>query len=184
MGTESKHCNKCGRTMKHCYYIEVCTGGISYPPYTKYYDRYHVPCYAKAKKVRKPSITSDLSNYGNLSLKYKYFHRNVDRYLFPNLVNTKDIPKLKLSKKIDDMKMKELKLELQKRDLRPNGKKAVLAERLRIFMNHTKRMQRQNKKNSEMLAIGYCAEITNKYSLIMPVYLKQIVEKYYGIIEY
>ena len=82
---------------------------------------------------------------------------------------------LRLPKRIEKLTVKELKLELMKRDVERPSKKKDLVEKLSQFMKswHVKEIR------SEYLAMGYCRRMEGpKYKMNIPEYLKQIVVNY------
>ena len=177
------------------YYIKINRKKIIYlDGMEKEYYEYHIECYAKCAKVRKPVITDGLIGYRLIRFDSE-IKSKINACLFPNLVDDEDLPYLKLSKNINDMKVKELKLELKKRDFDFTGNKADYIRALRRIMNCDEeyvenyrypwaKMKAVRKIESEKLSIGYCRESEKKYKLNIPIYLKQIVDKYYGLIQY
>lgn len=102
--------------------------------------------------------------------------------LFPDVVPWKERPFLILPKDIDAMTVKELKLELAKRDCARGGrgrrKKEDLSDALKRHLDQVDLRQRR----SNIVAIGYCRRMEGKeHKLNIPIYLKQIVVDYFGV---
>eukprot|EP01084_Bolivina_argentea_P052559 96545_1 len=133
---------------------------------------YHPCCYIKQKKVRKPPTTKDLRGYAKLSDTEK---NEIRLLLWPNSVSELIKPRLKLSKNISAMKIKDLKYELQRRDLKYNGNKSELRNRLKEYLNSN-----ECQETNQLLTIGYIRQYENKYThIIIPMYLKMILFNYY-----
>lgn len=167
------HC-AVGSRSKNEYYISCYTG------------TYHLQCYMGGAVARRVSTTSEVAGWNRCSKPDE-----VCKILFPHLVKDELRAKLKLTKDIDKMNGRELRLELLKRDLESCGSKAKLTRRLREYLNCapstcTMRQSRFEARQqlSEMMAIGFCRRAEKRYGINMPLYLKQIVNKYCGMFEY
>ena len=132
---------------------------------------YHIKCYPKADGVKFPALTSGFYGYRDLPKKEK---RALRKAVWPNQVSDKQKPRIKLLKELNKMTVKDLKLELERRDLKRNGRKQELKDRLEEYLQ-----QKQCRKVYELLVIGYCSKREKKYGLIMPLYLMQIVNSYF-----
>ena len=167
-GTNRAGCRKChNKILKQTYRVGVAVGGYGFSN-THYY---HLHCYPKASGIRHPAISSELSGYSRLPKEDK---RKFRKAIWPNLVNAKNKPRIKLKKEFNKMTVKDLKYELERRDLKRNGRKQELKDRLEKFLN-----SKECKECNSLLVFGYCKESETDYKLTIPVYLQQIVEKYY-----
>merc|ERR1711933_269735 len=93
--------------------------------------------------------------------------------LWPNLVLCpKERQRLKLAKAF--LTVKDLKFELERRDLERVGNKSKLKARLERYLS-----SKECKKNNHILVHGYCRKRERKYGLVMPIYLMQIVNAYF-----
>ena len=149
-------------------YVEVCNGGIkceicndiidkdtvmiattSSGYFCTYKRWHHLSCFAKAKDKRKPPTSNDLNWFNNLPDDHK---KTVQEALWPNMVPLKDRCYLILPKNLYKMTCKDLKLELQKRNLSFKGKKAVLVERLNKFLEQMEyeKVNRMNYKDIQI----------------------------------
>ena len=176
-GRENKSCAGCVENIQdEDYYIAVqCGSGKRRGVWVQFYDNYHIKCYAKSENTRKLVVTYDLTYYESYTDKDPELKRILDATLFPNVIDEKKRAKLKLPKPIDKLTVKQLKLELLKRDRKPSGNKEKLIKQLKDCINMIE--CRENRSNK--LSIGYCRQMTMKYKLNMPRYLKAIVQQYY-----
>jgi len=123
VSSEDQNCDQCSKSItKNEIMIGVARSGWgdTWGQWENYKAWSHLKCYAASKSVKKPMTTDGLYGYYWSSKKDKL---KVMNELWPNQVSDSEKPKLILPKNINDMTCKELKLELQKRDLRYSGKK-------------------------------------------------------------
>ena len=131
---------------------------------------YHLFCYVKEHKeilskddIRYPNGFSKLSNKDQ----YKFIKR-MFKYNFLKL------SKLRLKKDFSKLTVKDLKFECKIRCLKWSGNKGHLKERLENFLN-----KNNCKKCYDIIVFAYCKESEKECKLTIPVYLTQIVRKYY-----
>merc|ERR1712154_126256 len=133
---------------------------------------YHLDCYLTADNVKYPHLTSDFSGYDALPSARK---RQVSNVCWPNMVvSKKERRHLKLKKEFCKMKIKDLKFELERRDIERGGNKTQLQNRLQRYLS-----SRECQRDYDKLVHGYCREKEEKYGLILPIYLTQIVNAYF-----
>eukprot|EP01084_Bolivina_argentea_P012857 24077_1 len=166
-------CRNCHqKILKDTYRIGVSVSSYRHTTTHWYHSNcYHSNCYPKSSGVRPPSVSGDLFGYKKLPESEK---RILRKALWPNQASDKNKPRLKLLKEFNKMTVKDLKLELERRDLRRNGKKQQLKDRLEKYLNNNK-----CKKANEKLVFGYCKTKETKHNIIVPMYLQQIVHKYF-----
>lgn len=134
---------------------------------------YHIECYPKAVGIKFPALSLAFRGYNLLPKKEKRAFRKA---VWPNQVSDKRKPQIKLLKEFNEMTVKDLKFELERRDLSRSGNKPKLKDRLEEYLN-----QEQCRKVNKLLVVGYCKQNEKKYCLNMPVYLKQIVNAYFPL---
>ena len=143
-------------------------------PYAGYWE--HLHCYMKVPtSAQHKSImtTSELQYYNLLNPQQK---QKVIEVLFPNHVPEEERVKLLLScQEIEDMTCKELKVELQKRDLITSGNKSELKHRLKEYIQSDKVWEYQ----SDMVTMGFCREYEKDENCNIPHVLKELVRQYY-----
>ena len=83
-----------------------------------------------------------------------------------------------LQKAIGEMKNKELKEELEIRDLIISGNKTALQTRLRDFLQTPECLKHQNKQNHKAI-IGFVREFQKKNKLNVPIPLQNMIYQYY-----
>ena len=92
---------------------------------------YHIRCYSKSNSVRIPPITSGLRGYNALPGAKR---KKVRKALWPVLVSNRKNPRIRLCKEFRKLTVKDLKLELKRRDLKYNGNKEALQSRLEAHL--------------------------------------------------
>ena len=144
---------------------------------------YHPKCYLKSKywnTYHLPLTSASLSGLYDLP---KQDQTNIMKLLWPNQLPITIRAKAKLPKFMDEMSIKELRLEVEKRDInqhRMNRKwndeqiKQELRARLEQYLNNG-----ECKKVNRKMVFGYCKEIQRQNDLNIPIYLQQIVLKYF-----
>lgn len=137
--------------------------------------RYHIECYAKSK-VKCQCLRQLISPLDFEKLSFDTKQRILA--IFPEFVPWQQRPFLNLATPIDQMTMKELGLELRKRDQPRNGKKDNLAITLMQYEDD----DFVRKSRSVYVVIGYCRRMEGqKHKMNIPIYLKQIVVDYFGM---
>ena len=108
------------------------------------------------------------------------------KILLPNVVSRSLRAQLKLTQCMDEMNRDELKMELQKRDIhsrprisffvedRPAQLRKELRRRLKVYLTNNECM-----KVYGIIVKGYCGQFENDTNLTVPIYLQDIVIKYY-----
>ena len=173
----NQRCCGCHNRIEHgSYRIEVTRSAYM----RSVYHNYHIECYGVSDNTLPPHQLCHLISVPRFNELDQKSRTEMLRFVYPKVVAPEQRPNLPLSKPISEMKMKELKAELQKRDLRRIGKKQELADRLRHYMNTEAESAR--KMQSENLAVGYCRRMEGtKHKMNIPIYLKMIVVDYFGL---
>eukprot|EP01084_Bolivina_argentea_P230030 388076_1 len=148
-------------------------GIVVWGDYDKYTDWYHSNCYPKRPRVQIPPCRALLCGYIELPEPER---RILRKTIWPNQVSDEDKPRIKLLKEFNKMTIKDLKLELERRELYTKGLKQELKDRLEEYLNNAK----CNKAN-ELLVFGYCKNQEKKHDFIIPLYLKQIMHQYFPL---
>eukprot|EP01084_Bolivina_argentea_P220455 373615_1 len=147
---------------------------------------YHLGCYESVTTRIRASCSSEIEQYQLLT----EFEINIlTKSLWPNQVSISGRAKLQIVKELRLMNEKELKLELEKRDLslkirririNEDVKLNKLRERLKKYL-----LNDECKKIHHLIVMGYCNKIQKNYwHLNVPMYLQQIVLKYYPPVLY
>ena len=175
----SKHtswdiCVKCRQSLKS---VSYCLRTTRTCWRTDYHSRYHIQCYATSNCVKRPQCSAGIE--GLETLEDEEAKREIYQCLYPMLVvDLQQRISLSLPMSIDKMKIKDLKLELSKRDLQRTGNKQVLIDRLQKWLEK----QSSYKSRSNKLVVGFCREMEgSKHKMTIPIYLKHIVLDYHGL---
>ena len=170
-------CRRCKeKILKNTYRIGVSVG--AYGHCGGYYSThwYHTDCYPKAEGVRPSTVSSGLKGFAKIP---KGQRRKIRKALWPNLVGNQRKSRIKPLKEIQRMNVKELKFELERRDLKRNGNKLELKRRLKRFLRG-KQCKKANKAISQRKTMQKSKQdIQQKHHLNLPVFVKQIVYRYY-----
>lgn len=178
MASSDTTCHYCYKSFcKGAYQISVSRSDLWH---RGVYHMYHIKCYAEAEDVRRPQRLCQLISDKRLDELDDVTRQDVLN-IYPNVVwPWERRAVLKLSKPIEKLTVKELKLELMKRDLaRPSrrNKKKDLVDILSRFIEQCS----VKEIRSRYSVLGYCRRMEGrKYKMNVPEYLKQIVVTYYA----
>lgn len=146
-----------------------------------FHYKYHIKCYGKQTLFRRPQCLHWVISNSELA--------EVDSVTRQDMLNMYPLvvwplerrAVLKLPKPMEKLTVKELKLELMKRDVdRPSNKrkKQDLVDLLNEYFGFCS----VKEIRSRYVALGYCRRMEGqKYKMNIPEYLKQIVFNYYVI---
>ena len=164
-------CSKCDKNIGYNK-LRIAWPGV---PYSK---KYHLICYKRLKK-RRCTIRSDFNGINKLT---KNQQNEINKILFPNEVKNELKPKLILNKCLNDMKIKEIKLELDKRGLRSNYKdRKKLKNNLREYYEKHISVKQIQLKQTDKLIKGYIKNQEHTFKFNVPFYLTKLIAKYYPI---
>ena len=152
---------------------------------------YHLDCYMKTynwEKNKIPCCSSELKGLESIPLSKQ---KDVQQLFWPNQIEKSLRLKSKLPTYfIDDMNEQEMKLEVEKRDLKTIGIQPHAVSQRRIPFDRAQLckvlekylIDEENKYIYDLIVYGYCRDIAESNALNIPQYLRSIVLKYYPIV--
>ena len=169
-------CYECWRKCKQGgYCIEVTSSELMIKPVRHHY---HIKCYGESHSTQPPHrLCQLLGEYGFNRIDPKC-RTEIIRHVYPGVMLPEHRMYLSLSKPINKMTVKELKSELQKRDLCRFGNKETMTNTLQEYMDDLS----VRKIKSKIVSMGYCRKMEGlKHKMSIPLSLKKIIVDYFGI---
>ena len=174
-------CHFCGGTfVSSSFHIRV-TRRRGYNAKYVHSDYFHIECFSNAK-VRPPKrccLRSPHSklNFDECSLIDDDTRSLIYQHVFPGVIPKTQRPFLPYPENMEKMSIRDLKLELKKRDVNRDGKKAHLVRRLSEYLNS----EEVRDALAKPLVLGYCRRMERGgYKMNIPVYIKHLVVEYFG----